>query len=424
MAPSLSYTPQLTPQQKQQMMFNMSQYLNKGMPPRGGTRPLTYQEFLAAKGQNPFGAQPQGGVDISKIAGALDSKGGGGIGLGTLAGGGAAGYGATQLLGGGGAAALGQGTAGSILGTSAAGAGAALAPTAATTGAALGGMGGGGIGAAGIGGATAGAGIGAAGGAAPAGLLTGASPLMTAAVPLAFLAGTAALAPKIAKGGEKLGRLMGIGDNRPERVYKASEAIQSKRLGGQLPGFDKLSDAEKQQVTDRANALGMLRLPGSADAQGNTVDGQGMEFIKPKWMNFDYINDIVNKEGKGAQWGLASRKLSDFKIPANLKNYARENWENMVNMVGPKEQPVGIRPFDIRNKDGSTTPSSPQMIPVASSQSGASSGNSTQKGSALQGIANALPVIGQAPAPIMIPKAPGRSPGFNAKGQRINYSKK
>lgn len=167
----------------------------------------------------------------------------------------------------------------------------------------------------------------------PTGPLTGLTGASYWAGPAAFIASAPLWAPPLAKGGMKLGQLLGVTDNKPERQYIPSEVIRSKRIGGQLPGFDTLNDAQKQIVTDKANALGMLRLPGVADKAGNTQSGIGSDFIMPRWMDAHYINNYLDKRGKGAAWGIATRPLTDFEIPNNLGNKARAQWDDMINTI-------------------------------------------------------------------------------------------
>lgn len=197
---------------------------------------------------------------------------------------------------------------------------------------------------------------GAAAATAPTGLLTGASPALYFGAPLAGLAAFSALAPSIAKGGQKIGNFLGISDDKPERVYKPQEAIQSKRIGGQLSGFDQLNDAQKQVITDQAQAMGMLRLPGYADKEGNTVKGIGQEFIKPRWMNADYIQKYINQHGPGSAWGISTRPLSSFELPGNIQNYARSNWEQLLGMIKPEgpAPTLTASPFAFQNRTGAT----------------------------------------------------------------------
>lgn len=189
-----------------------------------------------------------------------------GPGAGALLGSGLGAYGAYNLLGGGGAATLtgaqaltggGLNAASMVPGLSGLSGGAA-----AGTGTSIGL---GGLGSAGNVASTGLSGLGSAGSAAaPAGVLTGASPLLYWGAPLAGLAAFSAMAPKISdigrKAGKKVGEALGLAGKHTIKIpYNPKLAAKSFTINRQLPGLSGLNEGLQTSVLDKFRAAGALK---------------------------------------------------------------------------------------------------------------------------------------------------------------------
>lgn len=135
-------------------------------------------------------------------------------------------------------------------------------------------------------------------GAAPAGVLTGASPALYFGGPLAFLAAGSALAPSIAKAGEKFGRLTGMVDNHINRPYNAKEAAASPIVQRQMPGLSSLSEADQTAILDKLHSVNAVSLPGNIDpTTGAVLRGIGRERIIPR-----YLRGTWDPKEHGNRW--------------------------------------------------------------------------------------------------------------------------
>ena len=108
----------------------------------------------------------------------------------------------------------------------------------------------------------------------------------SAALPLAALATAPIWMPKatglLNKGAKRL-----FGDKEANRVFRAPEAAQSTKIGGQIPGYDfgGSSQAQKESFVSKLNELGALSLPGREE-NGKLIKGLGTEHINiPAYAN-------------------------------------------------------------------------------------------------------------------------------------------
>lgn len=242
---------------------------------------------------------------------------------------------------------------------------------------------------------------------APEGLLTGASPLTQVAVPLAFMGGMKLAAPSIMKGGQKIGKLMGIGGGKPDRPYVRKEYEDSKLFGNNLPGK---SAAEKGDIADRLHKLNLLTSPGGVDE----VAAGGLE-VAPKIA----YNRMIG-------WGPNSDGIKE-----NLQRKYGNYWQNRA----PLDEVMGMIPQaslkkNFRDELNSIIGGGGQP-PAAQAPSGQANNlmyipKTPQEQEAFNmddigDIFNSKIIRNPKTEPFMIPRSKTSSPGMDKNGRRINY---
>ena len=127
-------------------------------------------------------------------------------------------------------------------------------------------------------------------------------------------------APGVAAQGKKFAQSIGVGDKNPERSWNTDEAIQSRTLDRQLPGFNKMSESQKKEVADLWHNLPVkgkdgqtfttpsFILPGSASSEGGpTTKGIGEGFLMPR-VSLDTKRKLSDKFGK---WWTRTTPIED-----------------------------------------------------------------------------------------------------------------
>lgn len=213
--------------------------------------------------------------------------------------------------------------------------------------------------------------------------------------PAAFIATAPAWTPLLANAGDKLAGAFGVGKIKPSRVYNQAEALQSKILPSQVSGYANFSDADKKAFLDKAHELGLLGLPGHADAEGKTQKGIGAEKLvfrlAPKrhdGSTMMSLGDSLKKENLPT----LEKALAEVNRSAGYKQEYVDKINQLAGLAGNSNframaQSAGVSPAPQPQSSGKSVPMQAQP---------SSPKNATRK--------RKRPVVEPAPSPV--PQAP------------------